>query len=91
MDVKAQIVTIKLVCAKGKVFIPNAFTTNGDKINDIFYVKGKGVRSIKSMRVFNQREKFCIEVTNCNIEDPSKRWDGHIKTDLQKSLPAYII
>ncbi|MBS1748592.1 MAG: PKD domain-containing protein [Bacteroidetes bacterium] len=77
--ISADTVSIKLICAQGRVYIPNAFTPNGDRQNDIFYVKGKGIRSIKSMRVFNRWGEVVFQTFNCNIEDASKGWDGMYK------------
>jgi len=69
-------VSLKLICAQGRVYIPNAFTPDGDRLNDIFYVKGKGIRSIKSMRVYNRWGQVVFETLNANIEDPARGWDG---------------
>ncbi|MBX3258057.1 MAG: PKD domain-containing protein [Chitinophagaceae bacterium] len=82
-------VAIKLVCAQGLVYIPNAFTPNRDNRNDIFYVKGKGIRAIKSMRVFNRWGEVVFETANVNIEDPAKGWDGSYKGREAESA-AYI-
>lgn len=72
-------VAIKLVCEKSFVYIPNAFTPNNDHRNDVFYVKGKGIRAIKSMRVFNRWGEVVFETVNVNIEDSQKGWDGSYK------------
>lgn len=73
----ADTVSIKLICAQTRVYIPNAFTPDGDRRNDIFYVKGKGIRSIKSMRVYNRWGQVVYETFNANIEDPLRGWDGN--------------
>lgn len=69
-------VSIKLICAQSRVYIPNAFTPDGDRLNDIFYVKGKGIRSIKSMRVYNRWGQVVYETFNANIEEPLRGWNG---------------
>ncbi|MBX2925806.1 MAG: PKD domain-containing protein [Chitinophagaceae bacterium] len=85
-------VAIKLVCAKGLVYIPNAFTPNNDRHNDIFYVKGKGIRAIKSMRVFNRWGEVVFEAANINIEDPAKGWDGtHKGREAESAAYMYYI
>lgn len=71
-------VTIKLVCTSGVVFLPNTFTPNNDGANDIFYIRGKGVRTVKSFRIYNRWGQLVYERTNFNIEDPAYGWDGRM-------------
>jgi gliding motility-associated-like protein len=67
---------IKLVCAQSRIGIPNSFTPNGNGKNDLFMIKGKGVKQVKSMRVFNRWGQKVFERTNFNIDDPSAAWNG---------------
>ena len=83
--VSTDTVSIKLICAQGRVYIPNAFTPDGDHRNDIFYVKGKGIRSIKSMRVYNRWGEVVFQTFNCNIEDATKGWNGMYKNRMAES------
>jgi gliding motility-associated-like protein len=71
-------VTINLVCSSGAVFLPNTFTPNGDGANDIFYIRGKGVKSAKSFRIYNRWGQQVFERANFNIEDPAYGWDGRV-------------
>lgn len=82
-------VSLKLVCAKGFVYIPNAFTPNNDKKNDVFYVKGRGIRSVKSMRVFNRWGEVVFETANVEIDDITKGWNGMYKGREAESA-AYV-
>jgi gliding motility-associated-like protein len=83
--VSTDTVSIKLICAQGRVYIPNAFTPDGDHRNDIFYVKGRGIRSIKSMRVYNRWGEVVFQTFNCNIEDATKGWNGMYKDRMAES------
>lgn len=76
-------VTINLVCSSGVVFLPNTFTPNSDGANDIFYIRGKGIKTAKSFRIFNRWGQKVFERTNFNIEDPAYGWDGRVN-----GLPA---
>ena len=52
------------------VFIPDAFTPNGDGINDTFGVKGEGIQNF-TLRIFNRWGEVVFESYN-----PKQQWDG---------------
>ncbi len=59
------------------VFIPNAFSPNGDGINDVFFIQaGKAVREIKTFLVFNRWGEVVFEYHNFFPNDPAYGWDG---------------
>jgi gliding motility-associated-like protein len=72
-------VCIKVFCESSQVFIPNAFTPDGDGINDILTVRAKGVKSIKSFRVFNRWGQLVFEKANFTPNIDSQGWDGKVK------------
>jgi hypothetical protein len=51
-------INIKVFCTDAQVFIPNGFSPDGDGINDILMVRGKGILSVKSFRIFNTGVKW---------------------------------
>jgi len=55
------------------VYIPNAFTPNGDGINDTFGIKGEGSFQY-NLVVFNRWGEKVFESTN-----PNQQWDGTYK------------
>lgn len=71
-------VTIKLVCSSSVVFLPNTFTPNNDGQNDLFYVRGKGIKLAKSFKIYNRWGQLVFERTNFNIENPAFGWDGRV-------------
>ncbi len=73
---------VKLFCSGSTAFIPNTFTPNGDGQNDIFYVRGRGVRTIKSFRIFNRWGQLVFERANCQSDDPACGWDGRFAGQL---------
>ncbi|GAA0525306.1 Ig-like domain-containing protein [Chitinophaga japonensis] len=62
----------------GQLFIPNAFTPNGDGLNDLFKVEGY-VRSVQ-LQVFNQWGEKVFESA-----DQARGWDDSYKGTLQPS------
>lgn len=76
---RTDIMNIKLVCDQSVVFFPNGFSPNGDGMNDIFYARGKGVRIIKSLRIYSRLGQEVFRRENFNVEDVSMGWDGTFK------------
>lgn len=54
-----------------RLFLPNAFTPNGDGVNDVFFPMGLGITTI-NMKIFDRWGEKLYE-TN----DISKGWDGY--------------
>ncbi|KAA2240479.1 PKD domain-containing protein [Chitinophaga agrisoli] len=88
----SDLVDIHLVCDRNEVYIPNAFSPNGDGQNDIFYPRGKGVNFIKSFRIFNRWGLEVFKRENINIEDISAGWNGAYKNQPQPAeVYIYVI
>jgi gliding motility-associated-like protein len=52
------------------LYIPSAFSPNGDGINDTFGVKGEGIKNYHLL-VYNRWGELLFESTN-----PKQQWDG---------------
>ena len=64
------------------IFIPNAFTPNGDGNNDIFTVyASKDVRQINKLMVFDRWGELVHSTENfpASSLDPSHGWDGRFQ------------
>jgi gliding motility-associated-like protein len=77
--VSSDTICIKTFCPTTEVFVPNAFTPDGDGINDKLVVQGKGIRLIKSFRIFNRWGEVVFEKVNFNPGDPAYGWDGKVR------------
>jgi len=69
-------VRVIVLCDKSQVFIPNAFTPNGDGQNDLFFPRGVAINNVKSFRIYNRWGELVFEKINININDESNGWDG---------------
>jgi gliding motility-associated-like protein len=69
---------INSICKSAQVFIPNAFTPDGDGLNDVLMVRGKGV-TIKSFRIFNRWGELVFEKENFYPNDLKYGWDGKVR------------
>lgn len=70
---------IKAFCKNTQVFIANAFSPDGDGVNDKLVVQGKGIRVVKSFKIFSRWGQVVFERDNFPPNDPSYGWDGTIK------------
>jgi len=52
------------------IYVPNAFTPNGDGINDLFGAKGDGIIEF-NIQIFNRWGELVFESSDIN-----KQWDG---------------
>jgi len=61
------------------VYIPSAFTPNGDGKNDIFYVlSGPEVTKVKSFAVYNRWGQMVFSAQNFPANSPVHGWDGKV-------------
>ena len=61
------------------MFVPNTFSPNGDGSNDVFYVRGKGLDRVKSIRIFNRWGEVVFEQQQFPVNDPAYGWNGKYK------------
>lgn len=66
-------IDIRLVndCQEDLMILPNAFTPNGDGLNDVLYVRGSGLNEIITFRVFSRSGQNVF-----TSSDLSVGWDG---------------
>ncbi|MGF2411844.1 MAG: PKD domain-containing protein, partial [Ferruginibacter sp.] len=69
---------INSICKSAQVFIPNAFTPDGDGLNDVLMVRGHGI-TVKSFRIFNRWGELVFEKENFYPNDLKYGWDGKVR------------
>lgn len=75
----SNVVQVIVLCKNANVFIPNTFSPNGDGSNDVFYVRGRGLDRVKSLRIFNRWGEVVFEKRDFAVNDASVGWDGKYK------------
>ena len=72
------------------IFVPNAFTPNGDGFNDRFFINAnKSVTLIKNIKVFNRWGAVVYEENDLLPNDVSTGWDGYFNGKLM-STGVYV-
>jgi gliding motility-associated-like protein len=75
-------VLVKLTCNQDAIFLPNAFSPNRDGKNEWFYPKGRGVKEVVSMRVFDRWGSLVFERMHFQINTATAGWDGTWKNEV---------
>lgn len=77
--------TINIKVYEGpELYVPNAFTPNGDGLNDILKVIAVGMKEFHYFRLYNRYGELVFSTT-----DPTKGWDGTIKGKKQ-NIGTYV-
>ena len=62
------------------IYVPNAFSPNGDGNNDVFYINaGPQVAKIRSFLIFNRWGETVFQYYNFPPNDPAFGWDGRYR------------
>lgn len=68
------------------IFVPNIFSPNGDGINDILFVRGKGVKKLNFF-IYDRWGEKVFETTSLDIG-----WDGSFRgKDMNKAVFVYYL
>ncbi len=68
-----------------EIFLPNAFTPNGDGLNDVYKGKPIGIKDFKYLKIFNRFGQQVFYTTNYQ-----NGWDGTLKGKKQNS-GVYVV
>ena len=80
-------VTIKLECDEARISIPNAFTPNGDGLNDLFVIKG--ISFVMHMVIYDRWGEKVFERNNFNPSDPASCWNGYFN-GMEAATGGYV-
>ncbi|MBO4645982.1 MAG: gliding motility-associated C-terminal domain-containing protein [Bacteroidales bacterium] len=65
-----------VICEEPYIFVPNAFTPNGDGLNDVLYVRGEVISELK-FEIFDRWGEKVFTTT-----DMTAGWDGKFRGEL---------
>ena len=77
-------------CADGYIFLPNAFSPNGDLLHDNFYLQGSGLTNVNSFAVFDRWGVLLFESLNTLPNNEMNGWDGRSKNGERCNEGVYI-
>jgi gliding motility-associated-like protein len=67
------IYTREFICGDVYIYVPNAFSPNGDNVNDVLFVRGENLLEI-NLKIFDRWGELVFET-----QDQSVGWDGTFK------------
>jgi gliding motility-associated-like protein len=82
-------ITIFVECKDSNFNLPNAFTPNGDNLNDYFYPLTRGIDKILNFSIYSREGKRIFTKLNFPPNDKSFGWDGNIQ-GVQSSTAVYV-
>ena len=87
--------SIDLIVLKDyKVFVPTAFSPNGDGQNDLFYINADNdqILSVRKFQVINRWGDLLYQANNFQPNDPQYSWDGTYNgRPLNAQVLAYFV
>jgi gliding motility-associated-like protein len=85
-------IRFEVICNNTNIFIPNTFSPNADGVNDYFYPRGKGLYTLKSIRIFNRWGGVVFAGNNILPESEKDGWNGKVNNMPQPSdVYVYVI
>ena len=76
-----------------RLYIPNAFSPNGDGVNDFFRLyAGPDVERILRLRIFDRWGELIFEEENYAPDERQPAWDGRFRGEaMQPAVFAYVV
>ena len=84
------LVGVENSCADGYIFLPNAFSPNGDLLHDNFYLQGSGLTNVNSFAVYDRWGVLLFESLNTLPNNEMNGWDGRSKNGERCNEGVYI-
>ncbi|MEO5968228.1 MAG: PKD domain-containing protein [Ferruginibacter sp.] len=82
-------INLILDCSTSTLMMPNAFTPNGDGLNDYFYPIAKGYSEIKNFSIFDRSGHKVFERSGFAPNQSNLGWDGTTK-GIRTNTQTYV-
>lgn len=82
-------IRIKTFC-ENELWIPNAFTPNGDNLNDVFYPEAPGYGMVRSMKIYNRWGEEIFSQENFPLNDPAYGWNGKYMNEVIQGSNVFV-
>lgn len=69
-------ITLVNMCDEAMIGLPQAFTPNGDGLNDVFYVRSTSVQEVLEFQIYSQWGEPIVNRSRFATNDPAFGWDG---------------
>lgn len=83
-------VTIFVICKESNLLLPNAFTPNGDNLNDFFYPIARGYDKILNFSIYSREGRVVYQQKDFAPNDKTKGWNGEIRGGAQTSTAVFV-
>ncbi|NNC96241.1 MAG: hypothetical protein HKN92_11840, partial [Chitinophagales bacterium] len=84
------LVEVQKKCDEDLVFLPNAFSPDLDGKNDVFYVRGRGIKQVKRFSVFNRWGEKIYENVNFEPNNEYYGWTGNSINNEKLNTGVYV-
>lgn len=81
---------VKVLCSKERIYIPNAFTPNGDGLNDRFTLLGGGATMVRYLRITDRWGNTIFERKMVPFGSLQASWDGNYPNGLVAPSGNYL-
>lgn len=76
---------------RANIFIPNAFSPNGDGVNDVWLIHGGiGVERIEDVSIYDRWGQQLFSRMDCPLNDPACGWNGEVGSGEKMNPGVYV-
>lgn len=66
------------IVSHDEIYLPDAFSPNGDQVNDFYFPQGSANITVQEFRIFDRWGEEVFHTEHCMINEPSTGWNGQM-------------